>query len=506
MKKSISLLLVMLICFSAFSFSSGAYSKTGRYMCSANALNLRAEPVNGTSLGTLKYGDEIEVTQIENGWAKTKWNGKTVWCSMRYLVYLDGELYQSSQAGVDLIKGFEGFYEFAYWDYSQWTIGYGTKCEENEYPNGITREEAEVLLQNEMLRFEMQLNAFLGYFDIDITQNQFDALVSLTFNIGSGWLNDSYLSTYLKNGVDNYTREEVISAFGQYVHAGGEVISGLVARRNKEAALFVSDMPEHIHRYTDKTVTDPTCTSDGSIIYACSCGDYYEEVLFPTDHRLSDYMVIKEPTRNEKGLKIKRCVMCGEELLAEEIPCIMGDVAENSWYYEGVKHCVTWGYISGNEKGEFMPNDKLTREQFVTILARFSGDEIGKTQKSSFNDVKSGSWYINEVEWAAKQGYVKGVGNGENFGVGQNLSRQELCVMLYRYFEKNGGNVEITADISAYTDNAKIATWAQKESAWAVAAGLISSTDTEKPVFSPEMAVTRAQAAKIFMSFDNLKY
>ena len=47
---------------------------------------------------------------------------------------------KTSEACIQFIKDHEGFSKFAYWDYGQWTIGYGTRCEENEFPDGITEE------------------------------------------------------------------------------------------------------------------------------------------------------------------------------------------------------------------------------------------------------------------------------------------------------------------------------------------------------------------------------
>lgn len=502
MKKIISLFIVLIICVTVFPVTAGAYTKTGRYMVSATALNLRAEPVTGAQIDVLHYGDEIEVTEIKDGWAKTTRNGKTGWCSMRYLVFLDGTVYRISEEGISLIKKFEGYYQYAYWDYSQWTIGYGTRCEENEYPNGITEEEADALLRREMVKYEMQVNAFLGYNEIEVTANQFDALVSLTFNIGSNWTNDSLLRTYLINGISNYSEEEITDAFCEFVHAGGEVVQGLVTRRKTEAALFLEGMQTHTHSYSKVITLEPSCTAEGKATYTCSCKDSYEEVLPMLSHILSDYMVTKEPSKTEEGMRMKRCVMCGEELVTEAIPKIMPDVADDSWYYNGVKHCVIWGYISGNEKGMFMPEEKLTREQFVTILARVSGDDISSYTQNSFNDVLTDSWYANAVSWAAQEGYVKGVGNGESFGVGNYITRQELCVMLYRYNELRGEKAEIIPDLSGYRDSSDIASWAKTETAWAVGAGLISSTSTQEPRLSPLMTVTRAQAAKIFMSFD----
>ena len=52
---------------------------------------------------------------------------------------------KTSEECIELIKEFEGFQEMPFYDYSQWSIGYGTACEEDDYPDGITEEEADQL-------------------------------------------------------------------------------------------------------------------------------------------------------------------------------------------------------------------------------------------------------------------------------------------------------------------------------------------------------------------------
>ncbi|MBE6687387.1 MAG: hypothetical protein E7591_09220 [Ruminococcaceae bacterium] len=502
MKRIVSFFICVLFLLTAIPVSAQGYSEKGRYMVATDALNLRDRIYDGAVVYQMPYGTVIEVSEITDGWAKGTAKGITGYCSMRYLVYLDGDIGKTSEKGIELIKGFEGFSKYAYWDYSQWTIGYGTKCGENEYPDGITVEEAELLLQKAMERYEMALNSFLGYYDIFLFQNQYDALASLTYNVGASWLKneESLLRTYLLNGITNYTDEEVLTAFLQYISAGGEVNEGLVQRREKEALCFLDT--DHIHSYREEITEEPSCVSSGEALYKCYCGVSYQKTLPRLSHLLSEYFIISEPTKENEGSKIKRCVICGEELVNESIPKLMEDIDESSWYYEGAKYCITHGYISGTDKGLFMPSGKLTREQFVTILARFSGEETEKSNTTPFKDVKPDAWYAKEVIWAYNNGFVKGVGNGESFGVGNNITRQELCVMLYRYASSRLADMGIGADLSVYTDNAQVADWAKKEVSWAVESSLISSTGTGTMTLSPRMTVTRAQAAKIFMSFD----
>ena len=152
--------------------------------------------------------------------------------------------YQISENGLDLIKSFEGFTQYAMWDYHQWSIGYGTGVDKDAYPDGITEAEADRLLREVVVVFEKFVNNFLTKYGLTVTQNQYDALVSFTYNMGNVWNNTSEVTirTYLINGIENYTPEQITDAFKLWCKAGGEVLPGLVRRRETEAALFLSDI------------------------------------------------------------------------------------------------------------------------------------------------------------------------------------------------------------------------------------------------------------------------
>ena len=213
----------------------------GTYIVTAGSLNMRNQPSSsGTIVKVLSNGDAIVVTQISGNWAYTTFEGVSGWCSLNYLLAQNDIKYAISNDGIDFIKSLEGFSQYAYWDYEQWTIGYGTACEENEYPNGITEAEADALLRSAVVKYELYVNDFVSSNSIELNQNQYDALVSFTYNLGNIWGNSFTLKTYLINGIENYTDDQIKAAFGEHVTAGGQVLAGLVSRRNLEAELFLS--------------------------------------------------------------------------------------------------------------------------------------------------------------------------------------------------------------------------------------------------------------------------
>ncbi len=152
-----------------------------------------------------------------------------------------------SQDCIDLIKDTEGFSKYKYWDYSQWTIGYGTRCGADEYPNGITEAEAERLLRNFTADFADCVNNFAIDYNIELTQNQFDALVCMSYALGNLWYayDEFDLKTILINGSENYSFLEIAKAFGEWRKAGGSVLQGLVKRREEETKLFLKDRTDY---------------------------------------------------------------------------------------------------------------------------------------------------------------------------------------------------------------------------------------------------------------------
>ncbi len=149
-----------------------------------------------------------------------------------------------SSFGLELIKSFEGFSSKAQWDYNQWSIGYGCKCEENEYPNGITEYQATELMKKEMPAYVNAVNKFMDTYDVKLNQNQFDALVSFSYNCGQYvWtMNENNFTLKRLIIAGNWDEEDITNAFLMWVKAGGSVLQGLVRRRTREAALFNSDI------------------------------------------------------------------------------------------------------------------------------------------------------------------------------------------------------------------------------------------------------------------------
>ena len=150
---------------------------------------------------------------------------------------------KTSTMGINMIKTFEGFVKWPYMDNGQWTVGYGTgisgaKLEEYK-TNGITEAQATELLTEYLNSFESAVNSFANTNSLKLSQNQFDALVSFTYNLGPGWMQDTD-STLRKTVINGTKGNEFIYAMAQFGKASGSVVGGLVERRLCEANLYLT--------------------------------------------------------------------------------------------------------------------------------------------------------------------------------------------------------------------------------------------------------------------------
>lgn len=180
-----------------------AYSGSRRYICVLNP--------DGTI-----YADIV-------GSSGQKWPSST-----------SGGKHSVSENGVNLVAQFEGFRSSAYQDQGGvWTIGYGHT---SGVKSGDTITEARA---KELLLSDLQIAAnAVNSYSLNINQNQFDALVSITFNIGTGAFADSTLLKRVKANPNDYAG--ITDAFKMWVKVGSSTSQGLVNRRTKEAALYCS--------------------------------------------------------------------------------------------------------------------------------------------------------------------------------------------------------------------------------------------------------------------------
>ncbi|MDR0813700.1 MAG: S-layer homology domain-containing protein [Oscillospiraceae bacterium] len=173
------------------------------------------------------------------------------------------------------------------------------------------------------------------------------------------------------------------------------------------------------------------------------------------------------------------------------------DVQAKDWFAGAVEYVSKNGLMAGVSTTEFAPGAPMTRAMLATVLYRIAG-QPRVSGASTFSDVAAEQWYTNAVIWANAEGIVAGYGDGI-FGTNDNITREQIVAILYRYAKLKGYDVSATTDISRYTDAAAVSDYALAAVKWANAIGLLSGR-TETTIV-PEGNATRAEVATLLWRF-----
>ena len=177
------------------------------------------------------------------------------------------------------------------------------------------------------------------------------------------------------------------------------------------------------------------------------------------------------------------------------------DVDPTGWQFEPAKFVYKRGLMTGKGKDEagkiiFDPNATLTRAEFAQSLYSAEG-KPSMEYTSLFQDVAAGQWFTNAVLWAGSNKLVSGYPNG-NYGVSDNITREQLAAILYKYAEYKKYDISARAEIDGYTDADLISSWAKEQLRWAVANGIMKGKDDR---LDPQGNATRAECAAMLRSF-----
>ncbi len=173
------------------------------------------------------------------------------------------------------------------------------------------------------------------------------------------------------------------------------------------------------------------------------------------------------------------------------------DVPAGAWYEAAVKYVYEQGIMSGASATTFAPDAKLSRAQVAQVLYNMEGSPAA-VSGGTFSDVDGGVWYAGAVNWAAEQGIVNGYGGGR-FGPEDNVTREQLALILFNYAAYKGYDTTARGDLSAFGDRGSVSGWAGEAVKWAVGAGLLSGKTGG--LLDPGGTAARSEAAKILMSF-----
>lgn len=267
---------------------------------------------------------------------------------------------------------------------------------------------------------------------------------------------------------------------------------------SEEYVAWYTFTPDRTHRYTLQSTGDktgyslPTVTlydSKGHVVKSVSADATSEGFLLSALlHKDNTYYYKLEYNMNfYTGA-------CPVTLKAERYP----DVDPNEWYYDAAEYVSTRGYMAGFANGYFGPAANMQRQDFVLILARVAGVDLEayKQTEVTMPDVVAGSYYAAAVAWAAENGVVSGYNNGK-FGVGDPITREQVCTILYRFV----GSPEMTDvddTLARFPDKENISDYAKIPTAWAVQNGVMSGMASG--YMAPVAKASRAQVAVIVTS------
>lgn len=236
-----------------------------------------------------------------------------------------------------------------------------------------------------------------------------------------------------------------------------------------------------IFHYTDDYTAEQTEFSSGG---SSSGGSSSGKTNTKTDTAKTDTEKKDEP---EKDTDVKKPAFSENTY---------GDVKKDDWYYEAVKYTYENNLMQGTDKG-FEPKTGMTRAMLITVLWRIEKEPV-VNYALSFSDVNSEDWYTEAVRWAASEKIISGISDNI-FGTNDNVTREQIAAMLYRYAQKKQLNTDVNADTRDFEDSGEISEYAVSAIKWAVNSGIIKGKTAN--TLCPGEFAARAEVSTMLMRF-----
>ena len=309
------------------------------------------------------------------------------------------------------------------------------------------------------------------------------------------------------------------------------------------------NIEELIAAVTSERTAEATCATEGAITYTAAVtfeDTDYTDIRVQTIDKLphtvvTDAAIAATPTTDGKT-EGSHCSVCGEIIVAQttipatgggstggsggsgggggggfvpttppaddtttivddrtplaDKPFMFEDVAEKDWFRDSAYYVYQNDMMKGLSETKFGPHANLNRAMIVTILYRLEGEPDVQVA-SKFNDVKSGEWYSNAIAWAAANGIVLGY-DEVTFGPANNITREQLAAILYRYAQYKKYDADESAALDAFADSDSASVYAKEALGWGVGTKLINGKDGK---LVPTDNASRAEAAAMMMRF-----
>ena len=164
---------------------------------------------------------------------------------------------------------------------------------------------------------------------------------------------------------------------------------------------------------------------------------------------------------------------------------------EGHWGKSAVDFVTSREIFAGTDKG-FEPDTNTSRAMLVTTLFRLEDAKADGTH--SFEDVSDDTWYTDAVVWASTNNIAEGTEKG--FEPDGNVTREQLCAIIYRYANYVGINTDSNGNFDNFKDKDNASKWARDAIAWTVNNGIVSGKPGQ--LLDPQGFATRAEVAVIY--------
>lgn len=430
---------------------------------------------------------------------------------------------QASENVKLLIKNYEGFEDTAYKlpGEDNWTIGWGHSGPDVHQGDKITPEDAEKLFNRDIKVFENSVNSWNDQYGLNLNQNQFDALVSITYNFGAYWVEansgDWRLANYVQSGFKDASGNrlpdlEIADAFGVLCSSARKILPGLITRRINEAEIFLYNNYHTDNTHFVYTILNPnggTLTSGnrvaifykdqpyGSLPAAVSASGQAPSYWAEMDENGKPVTPITASTIANKNRSLI-AVWNGGCALGDNCPSKkFTDITPDFWAHDAIDYVVSNNMFNGTTGTTFSPGVVMSRGMLVTVLYRLEGSPDVSGIENPFSDLADNA-YHDAILWASDNRIANGWQDG-TFGANGTLTREQLAVFLHRYANYKGYDTNNYSDIGGFSDAKDVGEFARESMCWAVGEGIINGTTAT--TLSPKTGANRAQVATMMMRF-----
>ena len=442
-----------------------------------------------------------------------------------------------------IIKGYESCALDAYQNDGEtyYTIGYG-HYGPDVYPGmHISASQANEYFEQDIKRFEKAVNSYNTKYNLNLTQNQFDALVSFTYGVGDGFL-DVYpssswrISKYIKSGFKDANGNripdlEIADAMGVICSSNKKILDGLVYRRLAETNIFFFNQYLFINKYTDVSshfVAVRIEANGGSIANGNRIVFYYNNQPYGDLPKVTRSGYNLAYWKDASGNKVTNSTVASGKIIDLTAVWTTGAVpakytlnvvnGTGSGSYEaGAKVQITpnqktgytfdhWNVSGGTvstENGKYyitMPKNNVTATAYYTHTCAY-GDNC---PSKKFKDVQPDFWAHDSIGFVVSEGLFYGT-DSDKFSPGLTMTRGMLITVLYRL----AGNPAVEGIENPFTDVKEDAYYCMPI-LWAHSKHIANGYDDE--TFRPNQELTREQLATFLhryannMGFDTSNY